>query len=179
MLLIKRRYPRRSAQSHHCKRRRWVHLGSKPAKTAKTKSPYFDKYSKSGRFWSGTPNSNWRPSPWQGPLEELQPGAQSVKPAEFIADQQPAERPVLSVDATKCSPATDTGLTPVRTGLLESISDDRLFTVAQVAELLQVRKTDVYAACDKGQLAYVRFEGAVQIEGRDLKSWALNAHKSR
>jgi hypothetical protein len=113
------------------------------------------------------------------PPEDLQPEAYSAKPSESLPDQQPAERSMLSVDATKCSPATDAGLTPIRTGLLESISDDRLFTVAQVAELLQVRKTDVYAACDRGQLQYVRFEGAVQIEGRDLKSWALNAHQSR
>jgi Helix-turn-helix domain len=105
----------------------------------------------------------------------LQADADSVKPSESLADQQPTVRPVLSVDATKCRPATDAGLTPIPTspaGFLDSISDDRLFTVAHVADLLQIRKTDVYAACNQGQLAYVKFEGAVQIEGRDLKSWA-------
>jgi excisionase family DNA binding protein len=81
----------------------------------------------------------------------------------------------LSVDASKCSPATDAGLTPNQTpahGLLDAISDDRLFTVVEVAELFKVRKTDVYKACDGGNLPYVRFEGAVQIERRDLKLWA-------
>jgi excisionase family DNA binding protein len=105
----------------------------------------------------------------------LQPDATDLKPAESLPGQHPTERPVLSVDATKCSPATDAGLTPIRAspaGFLDSISDDRLFTVAQVAELLQIRKTDVYAACDRGQLAYVKFEDAVKIEGRDLKAWA-------
>jgi hypothetical protein len=29
----------------------------------------------------------------------------------------------------------------------------------------------VYAACARGELEYVKFEGAVQIEGRDLKRW--------
>jgi hypothetical protein len=88
----------------------------------------------------------------------------------------------VSGDATKCRPATDAGLTPIPAspaGFLDSISDDRLFTVAQVAELLEVRKTDVYAACDRGQLAYVKFEDTVQIEGRELKSWALEVHQSR
>jgi hypothetical protein len=33
-----------------------------------------------------------------------------------------------------------------------NLSDDRLFTAAEVASVLQIRKTDVYAACDKGAL---------------------------
>jgi len=55
--------------------------------------------------------------------------------------------------------------------LIDSISDDRLFTVAEVAALLNVRKSDVYSACDRGELHYVKFEGIVQVEGRDLKAW--------
>jgi excisionase family DNA binding protein len=81
--------------------------------------------------------------------------------------------PVLSPDAAKCSPSTDAGLTPIAVPgtLIDSISDDRLFTVAEVAALLNVRKSDVYSACDRGGLRYVKFEGIVQVEGRDLKAW--------
>jgi excisionase family DNA binding protein len=49
-----------------------------------------------------------------------------------------------------------------------------LLTVAEVCALLQIRKSIVYAACDRGELQYVKFEGAVQIEGRDLKRWFGN-----
>jgi hypothetical protein len=78
--------------------------------------------------------------------------------------------PVASVDA-KCTPSTDAGLTPSK--FLASISDDRLFTAAEICSLLRIRRTDVYRACDQGSLEYVKFEGAVQVEGRDLKRWVL------
>ena len=162
---------------------RGIRTADRRLRRRKTKALNLESFlNRFGALWSGTPDSNWRPSPWQGPPENLQPHATSVKPAESLADQQPAAPPLLSADAAKCRPATDAGLTPIPAspaGFLDSISDDRLFTVAQVAELLQIRKTDVYAACDKGHLAYVKLEGAVQIEGRDLKAWALNAHQSR
>jgi len=41
-----------------------------------------------------------------------------------------------------------------------------------------VRKSDVYAACDRGGLGYVKFEGAVQVEGGDLKAWLAACHKT-
>jgi len=44
-------------------------------------------------------------------------------------------------------------------------------TVAEVSALLRIRKSDVYSACDRGQLRYVKFEGIVQIESRDLKAY--------
>jgi integrase len=44
----------------------------------------------------------------------------------------------------------------------------------EICALLQVRKSIVYGACDRGALEYVRFEGAVQIEGRDFKRWFLS-----
>jgi len=47
------------------------------------------------------------------------------------------------------------------------IADDRLLTVADISALLQIRKSVVYRACDRGDLGYVKFEGAVQVEGRD------------
>ena len=37
--------------------------------------------------------------------------------------------------------------------------------------LLKIRRSDVYGACDGGHLLCVRFEGAVQMEGRDLKAY--------
>jgi hypothetical protein len=37
--------------------------------------------------------------------------------------------------------------------------------------LLKIRKSDVYSACDHGHIRYVKFEGAVQVEGRDLKAY--------
>ena len=43
--------------------------------------------------------------------------------------------------------------------------------VTEVAALLNVRKSDAYSTCDRGGLRYVKFEGIVQVEGRDLKAW--------
>ncbi len=108
----------------------------------------------------------------------------------------------MSADAAECSPFTDAGLTRSERSLPPSIAaipDDRLLTVADVCALLQIRKSVVYAACDHGDLAYVKFEGAVQIrrsvvygacdhgdlehvkfegavriEGRDLKHWIVS-----
>jgi len=54
---------------------------------------------------------------------------------------------------------------------VDSIPDDCLFTVADVAALLQSSRSTIYAACDRGDLAYMKFEGVVQVEGRDLKCW--------
>jgi len=56
---------------------------------------------------------------------------------------------------------------------IAAIPDDRLLTVAEICALLQVRKSIVYRACDRGELEYVKFEGTVQIEGRDFKRWCL------
>ncbi len=86
----------------------------------------------------------------------------------------------MSADAAKCSPSTDAGLTPFgeQPGFLADISDDRLFTIVEIAALLKIRRADVYEACDNGRLRYVKFEGAVQIEGCDLKAWALTATQS-
>ena len=54
---------------------------------------------------------------------------------------------------------------------MSTIDDDRLFTVAEIAAVLKIRKSDVYSACDRGQLRYFKFEEVVQVEGRDLKAW--------
>jgi len=45
--------------------------------------------------------------------------------------------------------------------------------VAENCALLQVGKSIVYGACDRGELEYVKFEGAVQVEGCDLKHWVV------
>jgi hypothetical protein len=82
----------------------------------------------------------------------------------------------VQADAAGINGATDAGLTPFRrAGLVDAIPDDRLFTVAEISALLNVRKSDVYTACDRGLLRYMRFEGAVQVEGRDLKAWIVLA----
>jgi hypothetical protein len=83
----------------------------------------------------------------------------------------------VSADATECSPFTDAGLTRSERSAppsIAAIADDRLLTVADICALLQIRKSVVYRACDRGDLGYVKFEGAVQVEGRDLKRWVLN-----
>jgi excisionase family DNA binding protein len=53
--------------------------------------------------------------------------------------------------------------------VIAGIPDDRLFTISEVSALLKVPKSAVYSACDRGHLQYVKFEGAVQVEGRE--SW--------
>jgi len=79
-------------------------------------------------IWSGTPDSNRRPSPWQGADEDVHGDATGVEPLESE-------------------------------------------TVAEISSLLKVRKQDVYSACDRGLLRYVKFEGVVQVEGREIKTW--------
>ena len=82
----------------------------------------------------------------------------------------------MSTDATGCSPFTDAGLTRSERSspsLIGAISDDRLLTVAEICALLQIRKSIEYEACDRGHLEYFKFEGTVQIEGRDLKRWVV------
>jgi hypothetical protein len=78
----------------------------------------------------------------------------------------------VQADAAGINGATDAGLAPFATAtLVDAIPDDRLFTVAEISSLLKIRKQDVYSACDRGLLRYVKFEGVVQIEGRELKAW--------
>ena len=60
----------------------------------------------------------------------------------------------------------------------DHITWTRLFIISEVAELLKVPKSAVYSACDRGDLQYVRFEGAVQVEGRDLKTWLVACHRT-
>jgi hypothetical protein len=124
--------------------------------------------------WSGTPGSNRRPSPWQDRREDEQRDAARVNPAEILAAPCPSTPSNVAADAAECSPFTDAGLTRSERPLppaIASIADDRLLMIAEVSALLQIRKQLVYAACDRGELEYVKFEGAVQIEGRDLKGW--------
>jgi hypothetical protein len=78
----------------------------------------------------------------------------------------------VQADAAGINGATDAGLTPFPPAtLVEAIPADRLFTVAEISALLKIRRSDVYGACDRGHLRYVKFEGAVQVEGRDLKAY--------
>ena len=80
----------------------------------------------------------------------------------------------MSANAVGCSSFTDAGLTRSERSLppsIAAITDDRLLTFQDICELLQVRTSFVYGACDRGDLEYVKLEGVVQIEGRDLKRW--------
>src|SRR5260370_2196321 len=83
-------------------------------------------------------------------------------------------RAVVQADVAGINGATDAGLTPrssaVPGSVVATIPDDRLFTIAEVTGLLKVPKPVVYSACDPGDLQYVKFEGVVQVEGRDLKA---------
>jgi hypothetical protein len=82
----------------------------------------------------------------------------------------------VQADAAEINGSTDAGLTPFRPAtLVSAVPDDRLFTVAEISTLLKIRKSDVYRACDRGHLQYVKFEGIVQVEGQDLKRWVLGA----
>jgi hypothetical protein len=89
----------------------------------------------------------------------------------------------LQADADGINGATDAGLTPgsaaVPGSVVATIPDDRLFTIAEVTGLLKVPKSVVYSACDRGDLQYVKFEGAVQVEGRDLKAWLASCHRTQ
>ncbi len=108
--------------------------------------------------------------------------ATGVNPLESEALAEPASTPDLQADAARINGATDAGLTPrsaaVPGSVVATIPDDRLFIISEVAELLKVPKSAVYSACDRGDLQYVRFEGAVQVEGRDLKTWLVACHRT-
>ena len=122
---------------------------------------------------------NRRPSPWQGPDEDVHGDANDVKQAESLPVLPTAREPVLLADAAECTPFTDARLTEpfVRETLDGTIPDDRLFTVTEVASLLKAPKSVVYAACDSGELQYIKFEGVVQVEGRELKAWLAACHR--
>ncbi len=147
-----------------------------PRKAAPTKKPGLANYAESGLSWSGTPGSNRRPSPWQDPDEDLQGDAATCNPAESLAPPCPSGPSDLSADAAECTQLPDPALTRSERSLpptIAAIPDDRLLTVSDVSLLLQVRKQVVYRACDRGELDYVKFEGTVLVEGRDLKAWFL------
>ena len=114
--------------------------------------------------------------PWQTGDQDQQADAESVNAVESLALERHVRDSDLSADASKCAPSTDAGLTRSERSLrmaVAALPDDRLFTLAEISMLLKVRKSDVYAACDRGDLEYVKFQGAVQVEGRDLKRWVL------
>jgi excisionase family DNA binding protein len=108
--------------------------------------------------------------------------ATRVNPLESEALAEPASTAVLQADADGINGATDAGLTPLSAAVpgsvVATVPDDRLFTISEVAGLLKVPKSVVYSACDRGDLQYVKFEGAVQVEGRDLKTWLATCHRT-
>jgi excisionase family DNA binding protein len=105
----------------------------------------------------------------------VQPDATQGNPLESLPTKPPDQAPLLSADAAECTPATDAGLTPAEASANQALArlpDDRLLTVSEAASYLGVSKLDIYEACDRGRIPYVRFEGTVQVEVRDLKAWA-------
>src|SRR5438876_1521398 len=64
-----------------------------------------------GPYWSGTPGSNRRPSPWQGADEDVHGDATRVNPGESLAPPCPSGEADVSGDATECRLFTDAGLT--------------------------------------------------------------------
>ena len=98
-------------------------------------------------------------SPCQGTDEDVQVDATRVNPTESLASPRPSREAVVPADATECSPFTDAGLTRSERSPPASIAviaDDRLLTVADICGLLQIRKSVVYRACDRGDLGYVK-----------------------
>jgi|SRR6266849_126616 len=95
----------------------------------------------------------------------------------------PGSTTVVQADAAGINGATDTGLTPlsadVSMSIVAAIADERLFSVSEVSGLLNVPRSAVYSACDRGDLQYVKFEGVVQVEGRDLKAWLASCHRTQ
>ncbi len=108
--------------------------------------------------------------------------ATGVKSLESETLAEPASPAVLQADAAGIDGATDAGLTPpwgaLPASVVGGIPDDRLLTVAEVAAFLKVPKSAVYSACDLGDLQYVKFEGIVQVEGRELKAWLVSCHRT-
>jgi hypothetical protein len=62
--------------------------------------------------------------------------------------------------------------------VVAAIPDDRLFTISEISGLLKVPKSVVYSAGGRRDLRYVKFEGALQVEGRDLKAWLAACHRT-
>jgi hypothetical protein len=79
----------------------------------------------------------------------LQPDATKGNPLESLPTQPPDQAPLLSADATECTPATDAGLTPAEAGANQALArlpGDRLLTVSEAANYLGISKFDIYEA---------------------------------
>src|SRR5437763_1423434 len=104
----------------------------------------------SGLFWSGTPGSNRRPSPWQGERTES---------PTVPAPQQPS--PTSGRDS-ELQPSADTAphqpSQPIHKDFVPQVFQDgsRPLDVGQVAVLLGWTKDAVRAACERGDLAHTR-----------------------
>ncbi len=100
--------------------------------------------------------------------------ATGVNPLESETLAEPASAAVLQADAAGINGASGAAQPG---SVIAAIPDDRLFTISEVSGLLKVPKSVVYSACDRGDLQYVKFEGAVQVEGRDRKAWLASCHR--
>jgi len=101
-------------------------------------------------FWSGTPGSNRRPSPWQGEQTE----SPTVSAPHQPSPTQPNHSGSVAPDAPEVHQRSPT----IHNACLPQVFQDgaRPLDVAQVAILLGWTKDAVRAACGRGELAHQR-----------------------
>ena len=100
--------------------------------------------------WSGTPDSNRRPSPWQG--------EQATSPSVSDPHQPSPTEPIPSGTAAPRDGDHHQGSPTMHNGCVPQVFQDgaRPLDVAQVAVLLSWTKDAVRAACQRGVLEHVR-----------------------
>src|SRR5438105_6729962 len=104
----------------------------------------------SGAIWSGTPDSNRRPSPWQGEQTTSPTVPAPPQPSPTIENHSGTLAPKQHEDHQR-SPAVHNRFVP------QVFQDGaRPLDVAQVAVLLGWTKDAVRAACERGDLQHVR-----------------------
>ncbi len=103
-----------------------------------------------GPYWSGTPGSNRRPSPWQGEQADSPTVPAPHQPSPNSGDHSGHE---AVVDAPPRQPSPS-----VHNGCVPQVFQDgaRPLEVAQVAMLLGWTKDVVRAACERGELTHTR-----------------------
>jgi excisionase family DNA binding protein len=58
---------------------------------------------------------------------------------------------------------------------LDPVELPEVLLVSEVAELLRVHPSTVYALCDRGELPFVRVSGAIRIQPDDLEAYVVAA----
>jgi excisionase family DNA binding protein len=82
------------------------------------------------------------------------------------------------VDGFPCPPVSPNS-GPVTSGVLRRHLDlmelPEVLLVSEVAELLRVHPSTVYALCDRGELPHARVSGAIRIQPDDLGAYVVAA----